>query len=90
DDPRYVAQYGKLGIDALIDFPFYKEASTIFSNVDQSLEPLYNVWKRNEAFYDRPYLLGTFLDNHDTVRFTRLALQNRINPVTRLKLGLTY
>ncbi|MGJ7034395.1 alpha-amylase family glycosyl hydrolase [Anoxybacillus eryuanensis] len=90
DDPRYVAEYGKHGIDALIDFPFYKEASAIFSNVDQSLEPLYNVWKRNEAFYDRPYLLGTFLDNHDTVRFTRLALQNRINPVTRLKLGLTY
>ncbi|MBB5354325.1 alpha-amylase [Anoxybacillus mongoliensis] len=90
DDPRYVAEYGKHGIDALIDFPFYKEASTIFSNVDQSLEPIYNVWKRNEAFYDRPYLLGTFLDNHDTVRFTRLALQNRINPVTRLKLGLTY
>lgn len=90
DDPRYVAEYGKHGIDALIDFPFYKEASTIFSNVDQSLEPLYNVWKRNVAFYDRPYLLGTFLDNHDTVRFTRLALQNRINPVTRLKLGLTY
>ncbi|KFZ43795.1 alpha-amlyase [Anoxybacillus flavithermus] len=90
DDPRYVAEYGKHGIDALIDFPFYKEASTIFSNVDQSLEPLYNVWKRNAAFYDRPYLLGTFLDNHDTVRFTRLALQNRINPVTRLKLGLTY
>lgn len=90
DDPRYVAQYGKLGIDALIDFPFYKEASTIFSNVDQSLEPLYNVWKRNVSFYDDPYLLGTFLDNHDTVRFTRLALQNRINPVTRLKLGLTY
>ncbi|CUA79317.1 alpha-amylase family glycosyl hydrolase [Anoxybacillus suryakundensis] len=90
DDPRYVAEYGKHGIDALIDFPFYKEASAIFSNVDQSLEPLYNVWKRNEAFYERPYLLGTFLDNHDTVRFTRLALQNRINPVTRLKLGLTY
>lgn len=90
DDPRYVAEYGKHGIDALIDFPFYKEASAIFSNVDQSLEPLYNVWERNEAFYDRPYLLGTFLDNHDTVRFTRLALQNRINPVTRLKLGLTY
>ncbi|WP_461201025.1 alpha-amylase family glycosyl hydrolase [Anoxybacillus sp. TBDG-1] len=90
DDPRYVAEYGKHGIDALIDFPFYKEASTIFSNVDQSIEPLYNVWKRNEAFYERPYLLGTFLDNHDTVRFTRLALQNRINPVTRLKLGLTY
>jgi alpha-amylase len=90
DDPRYIADYGKYGIDAFVDYPFYKEASVIFSKPDQSLEPLYNVWRRNAAFYEQPYLLGTFLDNHDQVRFTRLALQNRQNPTTRIKLGLTY
>lgn len=90
DDPRYIADYGKYGIDGFLDFPFYQEASKIFSKSDQSLEPLYNVWRRNETFYERPYLLGTFLDNHDTVRFTRLALENRQNPIKRIKLGLTY
>lgn len=90
DDPRYIADYGKYGIDGLIDFPFYKEASALLSDVDRSLEPLYNVWKRNVAFYDRPHLLGTFLDNHDTVRFTKLALDQKQSPVKRIKLGLTY
>jgi alpha-amylase len=90
DDPRYIADYGKYGIDAFIDYPFYNEASKILSNIDQSIQPLYDVWLRNKTFYENSYLLGTFLDNHDTVRFTRLALQNKQYPVTRVKMGLTY
>jgi len=90
DDPRYIADYSKYGIDAFVDYPLYNEASVIFSKSNQSLKPLYDVWRRNETFYQDPYLLGTFLDNHDNVRFTRLALQNKHNPITRIKLGLTY
>ncbi|MBA2872067.1 alpha-amylase [Anoxybacillus calidus] len=90
NDPRFIAEYGKYGIDAFIDYPFYREASKTLSNIDQSMQPLYDVWLRNKTFYKNPYLLGTFLDNHDTVRFTRLALQNKQYPVTRIKMGLTY
>jgi hypothetical protein len=34
--------------------------------------------------------MGNFMDNHDTVRFTRDAVQNRQHPGTRWKLALTY
>ncbi|MDE8565205.1 alpha-amylase family glycosyl hydrolase [Anoxybacillus rupiensis] len=90
NDPRYIADYEKDGIDGFLDYPFYNEASKVLSNVNQSLAPLYRVWKNNVSYYDHPYLLGTFLDNDRTVRFTRLALENKQNPITRMKLSLAY
>lgn len=89
-DPRYLAEYQKIGIDAMVDFPLYDQLTNIFSNVDESQENLIASWKRNKVAYPHPYLLGTFLDNHDTERFTRQALRHKQYPVTRTKLGLTY
>ena len=40
--------------------------------------------------FDRPELLGQFIDNHDMQRFTNLAIQNNQDPISQLKLGLTY
>jgi alpha-amylase len=90
DDPRYIADYGKYGIDGFIDYPFYNAVTKTLTKRDQSLRPLYDVWEYNKTFYDRPYLLGTFLDNHDTVRFTKLAIDNRQNPISRIKLAMSY
>jgi alpha-amylase len=90
EDPRYVADYTKVGIDAFIDYSFYNEAIRIFNTPDQPLSPLYTVWKQNQTLNENQYLLGTFLDNHDTVRFTRISLENRQYPITRLKLALAY
>ncbi|WP_338781010.1 alpha-amylase family glycosyl hydrolase [Metabacillus sp. FJAT-52054] len=90
DDPAYLAEYEKTGIDSFVDYPFYEEASEIFSKSGQSAAPLIDVWKRNEHYYKSPYLLGTFLDNHDNIRFTRKALINQEPPGIRWKLGLTY
>ncbi|AZB42321.1 alpha-amlyase [Bacillus sp. FJAT-42376] len=90
DDPAYLAEYEKTGIDSFVDYPFYEEASEIFSKSGQSAGPLIDVWKRNEHYYQSPYLLGTFLDNHDNIRFTRKALINQEPPGIRWKLGLTY
>lgn len=90
DDPRYVADYAKTGIDSMIDYPFYNEASKVFSKTNTSYGTLEAVWKRNQFLYENPYLSTNFLDNHDNVRFTRLAVQNKMHPGTRLKMGLTY
>jgi alpha-amylase len=89
-DPRYIADYGKYGIDGFVDYPLYNAITTTLTKSGQSLRPLYDVWEYNKTSYDRPYLLGTFLDNHDTVRFTKLALDNKQNPVSRIKLALSY
>ncbi|MBM7702616.1 alpha-amylase family glycosyl hydrolase [Metabacillus iocasae] len=90
NDPRYISQYKEAGIDAFVDFPLYEQVSTTFSKVDQSQQNPYDVWKRNQAYYENPYLLGTFIDSHDTVRFTRKALQNKQHPGTRTKQALSY
>ncbi|MBD1380591.1 alpha-amylase family glycosyl hydrolase [Metabacillus arenae] len=89
-DPRYIASYEKTNIDSFVDYPLYEELTTVFSEPDRPLTSLYNVWNRNAALYQSPNLLGTFLDNHDNVRFTRQAIQNQQHPGTRLKLALTY
>lgn len=90
NDPRYVASYGEAGIDSFVDYPFYEEASEIFSEPDRELGPLHDVWKRNLAYYENPYLLGTFIDNHDNVRFTRKAVQKNQHPGPRIKMALSY
>jgi glycosidase len=90
-DPTYVADYANAGIDSFVDYPFFNDATRIFSSVDQRIgRYLHGVWERNSSLYENPYILGNFIDNHDNKRFTRLAIENEEDPVTRLKLALTY
>lgn len=91
DDPRYIAKYDKdAGIDGFVDYPLNTELRKAFKKPDQSLGLLFNVWKRNQILYEEPYLMGTFMDNHDNVRFTREIIQNNIHPGPRWKMSLTY
>ncbi|MCA1031016.1 alpha-amylase [Bacillus timonensis] len=90
NDPRYVADYTKTGIDSVVDYPFYEEATRIFSAPNQSVGRLQAIWKRNTTLYENPYELGNFIDNHDNERFTRKALDKKQNPTPRLKLALSY
>nr|QKQ15316.1 amylase [Geobacillus sp.] len=90
DDPRYIADYGKNGIDGFVDYPLYGAVKQSLARRDASPPPLYDVWEYNKTVYDRPHLLASFLDNHDTVRFTKLAIDNRNNPISRIKLAMTY
>jgi glycosidase len=90
NDPNYIAQYDKAGIDGFVDYPLHEHLRTAFAKPDQTLDWLFSNWERNNSIYEDPYLMGTFLDNHDTVRFTQDIVQNRQNPGTRWKLALTY
>lgn len=90
DDPRYIADYMNAGIDSLLNFPYQKEITNAFRKPNVSSESVYNVWVRDKRFYSNPYMLGTFIDNHDMKRFVRVALENKQYPPTRLKLALSY
>lgn len=90
NDPNYIAEYDKAGIDGFVDYPLNDHLRTAFAKPDQTLDWLFTTSKRNEAIYEDPELMGNFMDNHDTVRFTRDAVQNRQHPGTRWKLALTY
>lgn len=74
DDPKYIAEYEKTGIDGFVDYPLNDHLRTAFAEPDKPLSWLFTNWDRNKAFYENPYLMGSFMDNHDTVRFTRDAI----------------
>jgi neopullulanase len=72
------------GVDTVFDFPLNQAATTVFSGhapasvLAQAL--------RRDGLYPRPELLVTFLDNHDTPRFTNLP---GVTP-ERLRLAVTF
>jgi alpha-amylase len=90
EDIDNVSDYEETGLDLYVDYSFYNGASTTFREPDQRLEVLNEVWLKNKDIFENPYLLGNFIDNHDTARFTREVIQKKQNPETRLKLALTY
>ncbi|GGB59007.1 alpha-amylase family glycosyl hydrolase [Fictibacillus barbaricus] len=90
NDPRYIAAYNKAGIQSFVDYPLFNEMVRIFRQSGQSLSELYSVWERNKYYYEDPYTLGNFIDNHDNIRFVREALLKQEDPEKRLKLALTY
>ncbi|KUP09055.1 alpha-amlyase [Bacillus coahuilensis m2-6] len=89
-DPRGIEAYTGLGIDGFVDFPLNEELRSVFQHVDVSMDRLPNYWKYSETFYEDPYLMGNFIDNHDMSRFTMLAEQNNMFPPTRWKQAITY
>ncbi|WP_044337715.1 alpha-amylase family glycosyl hydrolase [Rossellomorea aquimaris] len=89
-DPQKIAKYNDVGIDGFVNFPQAEEMRSVFQKPDTSMDRLFNFWKYNETYYDDPYLMGTFIDNHDMERFTRLLVQEKLFPGTRWKLALAY
>ncbi|WP_210364618.1 alpha-amylase family glycosyl hydrolase [Bacillus sp. REN3] len=89
-DPNNIAKYDKAGIDGFVDYPLNEHLRSAFAKPDQTLDWLFTTAERNKKIYENPELMGNFMDNHNTVRFTREAVQNRQHPGTRWKLALTY
>lgn len=90
NDPNYLANYDKAGIDGFVDYPLNDHLRTAFAKPDQTLDWLFKTTERNKSIYENPELMGNFMDNHDVVRFTRDAVQNGNHPGTRWKMALTY
>jgi len=90
DNPNIVAGYEETGIDGFMDFSQNESLRAAFEKPNQSLGWLFSNNERNNKLFDRPELLGQFIDNHDMQRFANLAIQNNQDPVTQLKLALTY
>ncbi|MDM5316820.1 alpha-amylase family glycosyl hydrolase [Fictibacillus sp. b24] len=90
NDPRYIADYNKAGIESFVDYPLFNDMVRIFRQSGQSLSELNSVWERNKFYYEDPFTLGNFIDNHDNIRFVREVLLKQENPEKRLKMALTY
>ncbi|QVY62845.1 alpha-amylase family glycosyl hydrolase [Cytobacillus gottheilii] len=90
EDPEYIADYAETGIDGFVDYPLNDHLRTAFAEPDQSLHWLFQTWENNKQIYEQPYLLGTFMDNHDTARFTRDAILKNQHPGPRWRMALSY
>ena len=90
DDPVKMASYAESGIDGFVDFPLNEELRKVFPKPDQSFGELFKRLEQNEELGLNSYLMGTFMDNHHTVRFTREMVENNEHPGPRWKQSLTY
>ncbi|MCZ8539862.1 alpha-amylase family glycosyl hydrolase [Psychrobacillus psychrodurans] len=90
DNPNVIVSYQDTGIDGFMDFSQNGSLRTAFEKSNESLGWLFSNNERNNKLFKRPELLGQFIDNHDMQRFTNLAVLNNQDPITQLKLGLTY
>jgi alpha-amylase len=84
-DPAYLAPYQHDGINSLVDFPLYYAITKVFAQ-DQPMDKILSVLAQDH-FYKNPYILGTFIDNHDVPRFLSVV---KCNGQKRLKLALDF
>ncbi|WP_041088356.1 alpha-amylase family glycosyl hydrolase [Jeotgalibacillus soli] len=89
-DIRNIAAYADTGIDGFVDFPLAEQMRSTFQDVDLNSSRLFSYWDYNQQFFNNPYLMGNFIDNHDMSRFTRLSVENNMFPGTRWQLALTF
>lgn len=76
--------YLDAGFDSVLNEPFYEAVTNVFSDVDQSFQPVTQVVEESSL------LLSTFVDSDETVRFTRHAIENNQHPGMRLKMAFAY
>lgn len=84
NDSNMISSYIESGFDSILNHSFYEETANVFANVDQPFLPITDIVAKSSP------LLSTYVDNDDTVRFTRHAIENNQHPGVRLKMAFSY
>lgn len=90
DDPNVVNQYKNTGIDGFVDTKLNKDLRKGFATTDQPLSNLFGDWEKDKQTNKNPYLMGTFMDDPQSTRFTQDIVTNKQFPGSRWKMALTY
>ncbi len=90
NDPVKMASYAETGIDGFIDYPMNQELRKVFPKPGQSFGELFTRLEQYKEIDLNPYQMGTFMDNHHTVRFTRDMVKNNEHPGPRWRQSFTY
>ncbi|MDQ0198145.1 alpha-amylase family glycosyl hydrolase [Neobacillus ginsengisoli] len=88
--PADLKKYEDAGIDSMFNYPLSSDLRGAFANTDQSFSTLYSDSKRDLNQSKNPYLLANFMDNENTVRFTRDIVDKKQFPGARWEMALTY
>jgi alpha-amylase len=90
NDPNVVNSFKSTGIDGFTDTRLNNDLRKGFSTTDQSLNQLFNDGKLTEQSGLNPYLMGTYMDNPQSTRFTKDIVTNKQYPGSRWDMALTY
>ncbi|MGM0902386.1 MAG: alpha-amylase family glycosyl hydrolase [Bacillota bacterium] len=90
NDTYSIVEYEAAGIDGFADYPSNENLRAAFAQPDQSMAGLFSALEEKESLYQNPSLITTFMDNHDTSRFTRDAVVLNEHPGARWRMALTY
>ncbi|KKI93583.1 hypothetical protein WQ54_02945 [Bacillus sp. SA1-12] len=83
-DSNNESMYLESGFDSILNKRFFQEASDMFANVDQPYTELTDIVGNSSP------ALTTYIDNDNTVRFTKKSVENNQHPGIRLKMALSY
>ena len=91
-DVGLIAKYqNDIGIPSLFDFPLHYAINEELSGPDGNLDGVADIFAQDAA-YDDPTRLTTFVDNHDVARFVTVSQNKGVsyeNAQERLDLGLS-
>lgn len=90
NDPTIIAQFEETGMDGFINYPLLERLRPAFDQVDKPIDELFTAEDEINSIYHDPYLMGNFMDNQHTARFTHDAITKNQHPGPRWKLALTY
>lgn len=89
-DARSIVEYEDAGMDGFLDYPSNENLRAAFAQPDQSMTGLFSALEEKEKLFQNPALVTKFMDNHDTYRFTRDAVDLNEHPGARWRMALTY
>jgi alpha-amylase len=90
DDPNVVNLYKSTGMDGFTDTKLNMDLRKGFAATDLSLNQLFSDWENTKQNALNPYLMGTYLDNPQSARFTNDIVSNKQYPGSRWEMALTY
>jgi glycosidase len=90
DDPNVVNLYKSTGIDGFTDTRLNMDLRKGFATTDLSLNHLFSDVEKTKQNAPNPYLMGTFLDDTQSTRFTKDIVSNKEYPGSRWEMALTY
>jgi glycosidase len=90
DDPNVANLYKSTGIDGFTDTRLNMDLRKGFATTDLSLNHLFSDWENTKQSSLNPSLMGTYMDDTQTTRFTKDIVSNKQYPGSRWEMALTY
>ncbi|MGI8314466.1 alpha-amylase family glycosyl hydrolase [Halobacillus mangrovi] len=86
----FIAADSSAEVSGRIDTALNESIREVFASSGRSLDNLYDIWEENRDKYSNSDQLLHYMDSPVVPRFTHLAVEEGLNPITRWELALTY